>query len=140
MNTELKALEDMVRAAVEAEGVPLPPIWKNSVVELCVRVISKYAMDQQPRAALATAEAQPAARTPTTGIAAQGDPRLRAGAGSLVGATRYDISDPKPIAHVWIDHQDERHVLPFAAERERFNQLPHGTWLYLADRQPGEQA
>jgi hypothetical protein len=37
--------DDVLRAiilrAIEAEGVPLPEIWKGSVTELCLRVVDK---------------------------------------------------------------------------------------------------
>jgi hypothetical protein len=37
--------DDVLRAiilrAIEAEGVPLPAIWKGNVIELCLRVVDK---------------------------------------------------------------------------------------------------
>lgn len=40
-----RAEDDVLRAiiyrAIEAEGVPLPEIWKGNVTELCFRVVQK---------------------------------------------------------------------------------------------------
>jgi hypothetical protein len=60
MSAERKAIETMVRSAVEADGVPLPAIWKQSVVDLCVRVIVKFALTpaQSPVQALPLTDAR----------------------------------------------------------------------------------
>ncbi len=41
MNQAEELLKVIVRRAIEAESIPVPPIWKERIVELCVRVVHK---------------------------------------------------------------------------------------------------
>jgi len=41
MNQAEELLRVIVRRAVEAESIPVPTIWKERIVELCVRVVHK---------------------------------------------------------------------------------------------------